>query len=131
MVRLKEFKAYFGEAFFCLFQFLMVRLKAVPRPRIVPASEFQFLMVRLKAFSGPMPRNFFVFQFLMVRLKACAVSCQVVLLVFQFLMVRLKVCSQPCIHRINRISIPYGSIKSLLPTLHSPHQPYFNSLWFD
>ena len=80
---------------------------------------FQFLMVRLKAV--PHLSAFYptVFQFLMVRLKVWLNTCSATFGIFQFLMVRLKEPNRLPIATIIEISIPYGSIKRQIPTAFS------------
>ena len=72
-------------------------------------------MVRLKACLLRFFSDIFLFQFLMVRLKECrtseALQC---CLSFQFLMVRLKELNLTAPTSGYLISIPYGSIKSVL-----------------
>ena len=54
------------------------------------------------------------FQFLVVRLKAQSKITSSIICIFQFLMVRLKEGKNTRRNRTKRISIPYGSIKSIM-----------------
>ena len=74
---------------------------------------FQFLMVRLKDEKAKPFFTYSQFQFLMVRLKALDKSTEDIYLVFQFLMVRLKEFDFILFILSNRVSIPYGTIKSM------------------
>jgi len=50
----------------------MVRLKGTYKSKFLNTTVFQFLMVRLKAMLGMPPAGNIAFQFLMVRLKAAS-----------------------------------------------------------
>ena len=50
---------------------------------------------------------------------------------FQFLMVRLKAVEANNIGSAFVVSIPYGSIKSILRIIRALKNVCFNSLWFD
>ena len=93
MVRLKEVGGVTYRIYIKLFQFLMVRLKVGGSLVLVDLHLFQFLMVRLKAELDTL-RNYLLSQ-------------------FQFLMVRLKGHLSALVLTSLRVSIPYGTIKSL------------------
>ncbi len=73
------------------------------------------------------------FQFLLVRLKAeNEEEYEKKLELFQFLLVRLKDCQQIARPFKNKISIPFGAIKSIqLPRSNLKIRQHFNSFWCD
>ena len=93
-----------------LFQFLMVRLKAVLILFIYLVSLFQFLMVRLKVVSPVMP-----------------ISERLVSIPYG----SIKSPHKEFVKFEYNVSIPYGSIKSSVSEVHDVVIPDFNSLWFD
>ena len=106
----------FYNILFYLFQFLLVRLKErLDSISKVFTAAFQFLLVRLKAIQ-PVASSVGVyqFQFLLVRLKEKLIKFIRLNLAFQFLLVRLKEKHHDSRRRNEDISIPSGTIKSLI-----------------
>ena len=123
--------------YYFLFQFLMVRLKVSMSIQKNNTSSFQFLMVRLKVHlrfcfivlrSVSIPygtiKSFtagidFLKYYLVsipygtIKRRYYAFKTSNDYILFQFLMVRLKVRRSYSLRSIKRVSIPYGTIKSL------------------